>query len=123
MGYLQGEELWSAFASADIFVFPSAMESFGLVLIEAMASGLPVVTSRVGGVDDMVRSGVNGYVFNVGDVRGMIDGVRAVLSEKRKRQVMGRNARLFAETQSWPAMMDELIACYNDLISGRTPSM
>ncbi|MEP0761978.1 MAG: hypothetical protein HRF48_04495, partial [Chloroflexota bacterium] len=49
--------------------------------------------------------------------------VRAVLSEKRKRQVMGRNARLFAETQSWPAMMDELIACYNDLISGRTPSM
>jgi len=74
-------------------------------------------------VDDMVRSGVNGYVFNVGDVRGMIDGVRAVLSEKRKRQIMGRNARLFAETQSWPAMMDELIACYSDLISGRTPSM
>lgn len=123
MGYLQGEELRSAFASADIFVFPSAMESFGLVLIEAMASGLPVVTSRVGGVDDMVRSGVNGYVFNVGDVRGMVDGVRAVLSEKRKRQIMGRNARLFAETQSWPAMMDELIACYDDLISGRTPSM
>jgi len=123
MGYLRGEELWSAFASADIFVFPSALETFGLVLIEAMAAGLPVVTSRVGGVDDMVRSGVNGYVFNVGDVRGMIDGVRAILSHKNKRQVMGRNARMFAETQAWPVMMDELIACYDDLITGRQPSI
>ncbi|MGQ9849649.1 MAG: glycosyltransferase family 4 protein [Aggregatilineaceae bacterium] len=122
-GYLQGQELWSAFASADVFVFPSAMETFGLVLVEAMASGLPVVTSRVGGADEIVRPGVNGYVFNVGDVRGMVDGVRAVLSSPRKRQIMGRNARLFAETQSWPAMMDELIACYDDLISGRPPSI
>jgi len=74
-------------------------------------------------VDDMVRSGVNGYVFNVGDVRGMIDGVRAILSHKNKRQVMGRNARMFAETQAWPVMMDELIACYDDLITGRQPSI
>jgi glycosyltransferase involved in cell wall biosynthesis len=123
MGYMTGEELFSAYASADIFVFPSAMETFGLVLIEAMAAGLPVVTSRVGGVDDMVRPGVNGYVFNVGDVRGMINGVRAILSESSKRHVMGRNARMFAETQAWPAMMDELIACYDDLISGRAPSI
>ncbi len=123
MGYMRGPELWSAFASADMFVFPSAMETFGLVLIEAMASGLPVVTSRVGGVDDMVQSGVNGYVFNVGDVRGMIDGVRAVLSEPNKRKIMGRNARLFAETQSWPVMMDELLTCYDDLITGRQPSI
>jgi len=123
MGYLSGSELWSAFSSADIFVFPSAMETFGLVLIEAMAAGLPVVTSRVGGVDDMVQPGVNGYVFNVGDVRAMIDGVRAVLSTPNKRQIMGRNARMFAETQSWPMMMDELIMCYDDLISGRQPSI
>jgi glycosyltransferase involved in cell wall biosynthesis len=123
MGYLRGQELWSAFASSDIFVFPSAMETFGLVLIEAMASGLPVITSRVGGVDDMVRPGVNGYVFNVGDVRGMIDGVRAILVDPSKRKVMGRNARLYAETQSWPVMMDELITCYDDLISGRPPSI
>ncbi|MBN2305084.1 MAG: glycosyltransferase family 1 protein [Anaerolineae bacterium] len=123
MGYLRDEELWSAFASADTFVFPSSMETFGLVLIEAMASGLPVVTTRVGGVEDMVRTGVNGYAFNVGDVRGMVDGVRAVMSEKNKRAVMGRNARLFAETQSWPAMMDELVTCYDDLITGRAPSI
>ncbi|MBN1201076.1 MAG: glycosyltransferase family 1 protein [Anaerolineae bacterium] len=123
MGYLRGEELSSAFASADVFVFPSAMETFGLVLIEAMASGLPVVTSRVGGVEDMVTPGVNGYSFHVGDVRGMIDGIRAVMSMPSKRKIMGRNARMFAETQSWPVMMDELVTCYDDLISGRDPSI
>ncbi|MBI5960280.1 MAG: glycosyltransferase family 1 protein [Chloroflexi bacterium] len=123
MGYLRGADLYSAFASADIFVFPSAMETFGLVLIEAMASGLPVVTSRVGGVNDMVRPGVNGYIFNSGDVRGMINGVQAILSDRSKRAIMGRNARLFAETQTWPAMMDELIGCYDDLINGREPTM
>lgn len=123
MGYMSGTELHRAFASSDVFIFPSGMETFGLVLIEAMASGLPVVTSRVGGVDDMVSPGVNGYVFNVGDVRGMMDGVRAILSDKSKRRIMGRNARLFAETQSWPAMMDELVMCYDDLITGRTPSI
>jgi glycosyltransferase involved in cell wall biosynthesis len=121
MGYLSGAELWSAYASADIFVFPSAMETFGLVLVEAMAAGLPVVTSRVGGVDDIVQPGVNGYVFNADHVRGMIDGVRAILSDPSKRHVMGRNARTFAETQSWPAMMDELLVCYDDLIAGREP--
>jgi len=123
MGYLRNEELWSAFASADIFVFPSAMETFGLVLVEAMSAGLPVVTSRVGGAEDVVTPGVNGYLFNVGDVRGMIDGVRAIMSEPSKRRVMGRNARIFAETQTWPSMMDELITCYDDLISGRRPSI
>jgi glycosyltransferase involved in cell wall biosynthesis len=123
MGYLRGDELWSAYASADVFLFPSAMETFGLVLIEAMAAGLPVVTSRVGGADDMVRPGVNGYLFNVGDARGMIDGVRAIVGEPSKRQIMGRNARMYAETQAWPVMMDELLTCYEDLITGRPPSI
>jgi hypothetical protein len=45
------------------------------------------------------------------------------MSDQSKRAVMGRNARLYAETQSWPAMMDELVACYDDLISGRPPSI
>ena len=58
MGYLRGERLSQAYASADIFVFPSRLETFGLVVIEAMAAGLPVVAARVGGVGDMVSDGV-----------------------------------------------------------------
>jgi len=123
MGYLSGDDLAAAFASADIFVFPSAMETFGLVLIEAMAAGLPVVSSRVGGADDIVTPGESGYVFDVGDARGLIDGVRAIMAEPGRRDAMGQRARQFAETQSWPAMMDELIGCYADLIAGRHPKI
>lgn len=123
MGYLTGEALWSAFASADVFVFPSAMESFGLVLIEAMAAGLPVVSARVGGADDLVTPGDNGYLFEVGDVRGLIDGVRSILAGSDTRRAMGERARAFAETQAWPAMMDELIACYDALIARRPPTI
>ncbi len=123
MGYLSGADLSAAYASADIFVFPSAMETFGLVLIEAMAAGLPVVTSRVGGADDLVTPGESGYLFDVGDARGLVEGVRAIASQPGQREEMGQRARRFAETQTWPAIMDELIDCYTDLIAGRRPSL
>ena len=123
MGYLTGERLSKAYASADIFTFPSALESFGLVLTEAMAAGLPVVTTLVGGAKDVVQVGVNGYTYPVGDTQAMIDGVRAIIAEAGKREVMSSAARRFAETQTWDAMMDEVIDCYEDMIKGRVPSL
>ena len=86
-------------------------------------AGLPVVSSRVGGADDIVTPGESGYDFDVGDARGLIDGVRAIMAEPGRRDAMGQRARQFAETQSWPAMMDELIGCYADLIAGRHPKI
>ncbi len=116
MGYLKGRELSEAFASADIFTFPSAMETFGLVIVEAMASGLPVVTTLVGGAKDVIQWGETGYAYPVGDVNGFIEGVRAIVSEPGKRQRMGRAARAFAETQTWEATMDEVIEWYEKLM-------
>lgn len=116
MGYLRGEALSQAYASADIFVFPSALETFGLVVVEAMAAGLPVVSSRVGGVRDVVDVGRTGYTFDAGDVAGMVDGVRQIASSRAHIEQMGRQARAFAETQSWDAMMDEVIDHYARLI-------
>lgn len=119
MGYLTGEPLSRAYASADIFVFTSAWESFGLVVVEAMAAGLPVVSSRVGGVTDVVGEGVTGYTFAVDDVAGLVAGVRAIVEEPGRRAHMGRAARAFAETQGWPVMMDELLDVYRRLIAAR----
>lgn len=115
MGYLEGEELASAYASADIFVFPSALESFGLVAVEAMAAGLPVVASRVGGIPDIVEEGVTGYSFEVDDIAGLVAGVEQITGQPGKREAMGRAARAFAETQSWGHMMDEVIDVYAGL--------
>ncbi|MCC6803661.1 MAG: glycosyltransferase family 1 protein [Anaerolineae bacterium] len=119
MGYMTGEPLAQAYASADIFVFPSALETFGLVVVEAMAAGLPVVASRVGGVRDVVEEGRTGYTFESGDVDGLIAGVRQIAVSRERIAEMGRAARAFAETQTWPAMMDEVIDTYARLIAER----
>ncbi len=116
-GYLQGEELSQAYASADIFTFPSALETFGLVVVEAMAAGLPVVSSRVGGIPDVVEEGVTGFTFDAGDTDGLIAGVQQILAVPGRLETMGQQARAFAETQSWDAMMDEVIAHYERLIA------
>lgn len=116
-GYLSGTQLSEAYASADIFVFPSALETFGLVVVEAMAAGLPVVAARVGGVRDVVEEGVTGYTFEVNDIAAMIRGVRQIAQSRARIEQMGRAARIFAETQSWDAMMDEVIELYASLIA------
>jgi glycosyltransferase involved in cell wall biosynthesis len=116
MGYMRGERLSQAYASADIFVFPSRLETFGLVVVEAMAASLPVVASRVGGVTDVVEEGKTGYTFDSGDINALIDGVRKIAVSRDNIQRMGNDARTYAETQSWDSMMDEVIEIYADLI-------
>lgn len=115
-GYLQGEELSQAYASADIFTFTSALETFGLVVVEAMAAGLPVVSSRVGGIPDVVQEGVTGYTFAVNDIEGLVQGVHNIATDRNHLEQMGRDARAFAETQSWGSMMDEVVLHYERLI-------
>ena len=112
MGYLRGERLSQAYASADIFVFPSRLETFGLVVMEAMAAGLPVVASRVGGVADVVSEGETGYVFDSGDVDGLVAGLRKITQSRAGMRQMGQQARAYAEAQSWDAVMDEVIEIY-----------
>lgn len=119
VGYLQGEALSAAYASADCFVFPSSHETFGLVVTEALASGTPVVAYRVGGVSDVVEDGVTGFSVPVGDIEGLVNGVRQIAGDPDRRAAMGRAARALTETLTWPAIMDELIDLYARLIDGR----
>lgn len=120
-GYRTGAELARAYASADVFVFPSAFESFGLVLLEAMGAGIPVVSSRVGGAIDIVEEGVSGYTFDVDDVEGLVRGVAACVSEPAHLDAMKTAARKRAEYYSWTTIMDELVACYYAMLEGRQP--
>ena len=116
---MTGERLSQAYASADIFVFPSRLETFGLVVIEAMAAGLPVVASRVGGVTDIVEEGKTGYTFNSGDSAALLNGIRQIASSRENMRRMGMQARSYAETQSWDAIMDEVIDIYASLIASK----
>ena len=63
-GFLRGEELAAAYACADVFVMPSRTETLGLVVLEAMSSGVPVVGARAGGIPEMIEDGVSGFLFD-----------------------------------------------------------
>ncbi len=97
-------------------MFPSQLETFGLAATEAMASGVPVVGARVGGIPDVVQEGVTGYTFAPGDVEALVQAVRRVAMDRDRLPEMAAAARSFAETQTWPAMMDGVIDLYNEVI-------
>jgi glycosyltransferase involved in cell wall biosynthesis len=100
-GYLKGEDLAQAYASADIFAFPGANETFGNVILEAMSSGLPVVVPDSGGLLDFVEAGVNGVLFESENPDSFIDSFRSLLRNPVEARGMGRSGRIKAESMSW----------------------
>jgi glycosyltransferase involved in cell wall biosynthesis len=119
VGYLHGLELASAYASADAFVFPSATETLGLVLLEAMAAGCPVVASRSGGIPDIVTDGVNGYLFEPDDPTGAIAATQRLLAAKQERETLRQNARKEAEKWGWRAATAQLKSFYQGVVSSQ----
>ncbi|MCG8416928.1 MAG: glycosyltransferase family 1 protein [Proteobacteria bacterium] len=115
-GYLQGSELADAYACADIFVFPSANETLGNVVLEAMSSGLPVVAPRSGGVLDNVSDGKTGLLFDREKQSALVDAVRTLVRDELYAHRLGRAGRAQAEQQSWSHVLNGLLTDYEDLI-------
>lgn len=123
VGYLTGTDLGSAFASADAFVFPSRTETLGLVLLEAMAAGCPVVAARSGGIPDIVTDGVNGYLFEPkSDDAGAIAATLRLLQDKQQREAIRQNARQEAERWGWSAATRQLQNFYEGVIYSNMPA-
>ncbi|MGA7411802.1 MAG: glycosyltransferase [Bryobacteraceae bacterium] len=106
-GTLRGAELASAFASMDVFVFPSQTDTFGLVVLEAMASGVPVAVSPETGARIGFREGVHG--LSDGDYA---NNVLALLNDEKLRRKMGAEARIFACSHSWRSVFEQLYETY-----------
>ena len=102
LGYLTGEPLATAYASADIFVFPSTTDTFGNVVIEAQASGLPVIVSDLGGPKELVEDGVNGLVTKAHDVEDVARAIALLVGDQKMRARMGEKARQSVVDRSWP---------------------
>ncbi len=117
VGYLHGKELASAYASADAFIFPSSTETLGLVLLEAMAAGCPVVAARRGGIPDIVTDGVNGYLFEPDKPETAIIATQKLLQGGEEREKLRQNARKEAEKWSWAAATAQLRGFYQQVIS------
>ncbi|KAI4356007.1 hypothetical protein L6164_000061 [Bauhinia variegata] len=105
-GMLGGEELSQAYASGDVFVMPSESETLGLVVLEAMSSGIPVVGARAGGIPDIIPPEVDGkigYLYTPGDIEDCLSKLKPLLDNKELRETMGKAAREEMEKYSWRA--------------------
>jgi glycosyltransferase involved in cell wall biosynthesis len=100
-GFLFGEELSQAYASSDVFVFPSTTDTFGNVVLEAMASGVPVIVSDKGGPREIVQHGRTGFVTKARNAAEVVEGVERLIDNPLVRQEMAGHARSYAEKQSW----------------------
>ena len=110
--------LWEYYAASDIFVLPTIYEPFGLVIAEAMASGLPVITTRVAGAADIIIDGVNGLlVSSPADVNGLATKIELLLSNAGLRKTMGERARETAEKFSWDRVAQKTIDVYNGILN------
>ncbi|XP_065853727.1 sulfoquinovosyl transferase SQD2 [Euphorbia lathyris] len=105
-GMLGGEELSQAYASGDIFAMPSESETLGLVVLEAMASGIPVVGARAGGIPDIIppeHEGKTGFLFTPGDLDDCVGKLETLLNNRELREMMGKASRVETEKYDWKA--------------------
>jgi sulfoquinovosyltransferase len=103
LGQLHGDELSSAFASADVFLMPSDSETLGFVVLESMASGVPVIGCAAGGILDLIHEGIDGYLVQPGDTNGYVEKLKLLSSNQTLRNQMGKQARAEAELWGWEA--------------------
>lgn len=116
-GYLSGEELAAAFATGDVFLFPSATETLGLVALESFASHVPVIGTRAGGIPFVIEEGVTGHLIDpdAGDAAWANAAVE-LLQDSARRENMGAAARCEAEKYSWVESTQALLAAYEEAI-------
>jgi glycosyltransferase involved in cell wall biosynthesis len=126
-GYLQGEELARAYASADLFAFPSKTETFGQVVLEAMASGLPVVGLQAEGVCDIVEDGKSGLLLDIETLleqeqtTAYRDLLTRLVGQHDLRRNMGLVALQTATRRTWDEAMHNLMLGYMEVLVREQP--
>lgn len=120
-GLVTADETWRQVEEAtlmeeyrrhEILLFPSLYEGFGMVFLEAMASGMAVIASPTGGVPDIIRHNENGYVVPAGDPEALASAVEELLKHPEKRESLGLSARLTARQLTWERIADRTLDCY-----------
>lgn len=114
-GFLYGEDLAKAYASADVFVFPSTTETLGLVILEAMASGLPVIAGRSGPTSEQIKDGVTGVLFNADQSGGLTEAV-GLMMDVTVRERISAEAYAAARQLGWSEPSEQLSDYYKSVL-------
>ncbi len=118
-GYLKGKPLYEWYASADLFVFPSTTETFGNVILESFASGIPAVGVAKGGVGDVINHGYDGFLAKPNDPVDFAVHIEKFLADSTLLKTLGRQGRETAKKYSWSAINSRLIDSYKSVIEGQ----
>jgi len=116
-GYMAGTELASAYASSDVFAFPSDTETLGFVAMEAMASGTPTVGARAGGIPDVITEEVNGLMFTPGDLGDLTAKLKRLLFNEAERTRLAQAARAEMLRHDWHAATVKLVEFYEQAMA------
>jgi glycosyltransferase involved in cell wall biosynthesis len=116
LGYQSGDALAESYASSDIFVFPSTTETFGLVTIEAMASGLAPVAAKIGGATGIIQEGKSGLFALPLDGEDLARGVHRMLDDISLRRELAQGAYQRAQDFSWEKILAQLFDSYESVI-------
>ena len=108
LGRMDGLELSQAFASGDIFVMPSDSETLGFVVLESMASGVPCVAAKAGGLIDLIQDGSTGFLVPPGDIDAFCQSIQKLHQTPDLYQSMLQAGRLETEEWSWEASMEQV---------------
>lgn len=112
-GSLGLDDIRSLYATADIFVLPSLAEGDPLVTLEAMASGLPVIATKVGGIPNQIRDGWNGFLVDPGNEHQLSEKIKYLIDKPQEREFMGVNSRIYAEEEfDWGMIAKKILAVY-----------
>lgn len=114
---LAEEDLQTCYQQHALLLLPSRYEGFGLVVLEALASGLPVVATRTGGAADLVVDGVNGYLVPPNDPVALAQAWLSVANDAARRRRMGAAARATARPYTWERAAEQTLALYNATLS------
>ena len=120
LGRLEGQALAEAYASADVFLFPSVTETFGNVVLEAMASGLAVISHHAGATAEFANERT-ALPVNVQSADALADAVRTLLDDPTRRRAIAEAGRAEAATRTWERIWDDLFADYDAALAPRAP--
>ncbi|MEM7336180.1 MAG: glycosyltransferase, partial [Chloroflexota bacterium] len=115
--YLRGDDLIQAYRAADAFIFPSTTETFGLVALEAMACGLPVIAVKAGGIVDSVTHGKTGLFYEQGRFEQVGPLIDKLHHDPDYRNELAQKGWEHAQNRSWRATMDQLLNFYYETIA------
>ena len=104
------------YAAAEMVIMPSHYESFGMVALEAMAMGTPVIASEVGGLAFVVQDGINGFHIPSRDAKALADRIFTLITDKNCRDSLGQQARQHAQQFAWPIIVERMITIYTDVL-------